>query len=42
MTPYLPTAKGHFATAFAVDDAWWQRHGPEIDPVWQSWLASGR
>jgi putative spermidine/putrescine transport system substrate-binding protein len=42
MAPYLPTTKDHFATAFAVDDAWWQRHGPDIDPLWQSWLARGK
>ncbi len=40
MTPYLPTAAGHFATAFAVDDAWWQLHGADIEPRWQVWLAS--
>jgi putative spermidine/putrescine transport system substrate-binding protein len=42
MAPYLPTTKAHFATAFAVDDAWWQLHGPDVDPLWRSWLASGK
>ena len=40
MTPFLPTAPGHFATAFAIDDEWWQLHGPDIEPRWQVWLAS--
>ena len=40
MTPYLPTQKSHFATAFAVDDEWWQLHGADIDPRWQAWLAA--
>lgn len=40
MLPYLPTASGHFATAFAVDDEWWQLHGPDIEPRWQVWLAA--
>jgi len=39
MTPFLPTLPGHFATAFAVDDAWWQLHGADIEPRWQVWLA---
>lgn len=42
MAPYLPTAKDRFASAFAVDDAWWRVHGPDIDPLWRSWLASGK
>jgi putative spermidine/putrescine transport system substrate-binding protein len=37
MRPYLPTAPEHFATAFAIDDAWWQVHGAEIAPRWQAW-----
>jgi putative spermidine/putrescine transport system substrate-binding protein len=40
MTPYLPTTPAHFATAFAVDDEWWQLHGADIAPRWQVWLAS--
>ena len=40
MTPYLPTA--HFATAFAVDDRWWNEHGAGIEPLWQSWAAKGK
>ena len=35
MKPWEPTA--HFDTAFAVDDAWWQAHGPAITPRWQAW-----
>jgi putative spermidine/putrescine transport system substrate-binding protein len=42
MSPYLPTTKSHFATAFAVNDAWWQAHGAEVEPLWRSWLASGK
>ena len=40
MEPYLPTAPENFATAFAVDDAWWLEHGPVIDAEWQAWLRS--
>ena len=40
MTPYLPTLPAHFATAFAIDDAWWELHGADIEPRWQVWLAS--
>ncbi len=40
MTPYLPTLPAHFATAFAVDDEWWELHGPDIEPRWQVWLAA--
>jgi putative spermidine/putrescine transport system substrate-binding protein len=39
MTPFLPTLPAHFATAFAVDEEWWQLHGPDIEPRWQVWLA---
>jgi putative spermidine/putrescine transport system substrate-binding protein len=39
MTPFLPNAAGHFATAFAVDDEWWQLHGPDLEPRWQIWVA---
>ena len=35
MKPWEPTA--HFDTAFAVDDAWWQAHGPAIGQRWQAW-----
>ena len=37
MRRFLPTAPEHFATAFAVDDAWWQSHGAEIAARWQVW-----
>lgn len=37
MRPFLPTAPEHFSTAFAVDDAWWQAHGPEVIPRWEAW-----
>lgn len=40
MTPFLPSLRGHFATAFAVDDAWWALHGADIEPRWQDWLAT--
>jgi putative spermidine/putrescine transport system substrate-binding protein len=40
MLPYLPTTPAHFATAFAVDDGWWQLHGAAIEPRWQAWLAA--
>jgi putative spermidine/putrescine transport system substrate-binding protein len=39
MTAFLPTLPAHFATAFAIDEEWWQLHGPDIDPRWQVWLA---
>jgi len=42
MTPYLPTMPAHFASAFAIDDEWWQLHGADIEPRWQVWLASQR
>jgi putative spermidine/putrescine transport system substrate-binding protein len=38
MRPFLPTEPANFATAFAVDDAWWQAHGGEIAPRWQAWV----
>jgi putative spermidine/putrescine transport system substrate-binding protein len=37
MRPYSTTAPENFATAFAIDDAWWQAHGAEIAPRWQAW-----
>jgi putative spermidine/putrescine transport system substrate-binding protein len=40
MTPFLPTTPANFATAFAIDDEWWQLHGPDIEPRWQVWLAA--
>jgi putative spermidine/putrescine transport system substrate-binding protein len=40
MTPFLPTLPNHFATAFAIDDEWWQLHGADIDPRWQVFMAS--
>jgi len=39
MTPFLPTLPAHFVTAFAMDEEWWQLHGPDIEPRWQVWLA---
>jgi putative spermidine/putrescine transport system substrate-binding protein len=39
MRRFLPTAPENFATAFAVDDAWWQAHGAEIAPRWEAWKA---
>ena len=41
MLPYLPTAPANAATAFAVDNLWWQRHGSEIAPAWQDFLGRG-
>ncbi len=38
MKPWLPTA--HFDGTFAVDDAWWQQHGPAIAPRWQAWATA--
>lgn len=37
MRQFLPTDPEHFATAFAIDDAWWQAHGAEIATRWQAW-----
>jgi putative spermidine/putrescine transport system substrate-binding protein len=39
MKDFLPTAPENFATAFAVDDAWWQAHDAAIEARWQDWLA---
>ncbi|MBN9589492.1 MAG: extracellular solute-binding protein [Alphaproteobacteria bacterium] len=36
MTPFQPTA--HFATAFAVDDGWWQGHMAALMPRWQAFV----
>lgn len=38
MLPYLPTAPANAATAFAVDDVWWLRHGHDIAPAWEAFL----
>jgi putative spermidine/putrescine transport system substrate-binding protein len=38
MRPFLPTAPQNFATAFAVDDAWWQANGTRIQTRWETWL----
>jgi putative spermidine/putrescine transport system substrate-binding protein len=38
MRPFLPTEPAHFATAFAIDDAWWQAHGNAIAPRWRAWV----
>ncbi len=40
MAPFSPTVPSHFATAFAMDDEWWQLHGADIDPRWEVWMAS--
>lgn len=37
MRPFLPTEPQHFATAFAIDDAWWLAHGDAIAPRWREW-----
>jgi putative spermidine/putrescine transport system substrate-binding protein len=37
MRPYATTAPENFTTAFAIDDAWWLKHGAEIAPRWQAW-----
>jgi putative spermidine/putrescine transport system substrate-binding protein len=37
MQPFLPTAPGHFTTAFAVDDGWWLTHGPALEARFQAW-----
>jgi putative spermidine/putrescine transport system substrate-binding protein len=34
MTPFQPTT--HFATAFAIDDGWWQDHLATLMPRWQA------
>jgi putative spermidine/putrescine transport system substrate-binding protein len=41
MAPYLPTEPEHFATAFAIDDDWWGKHGGDIAALWQAWLDHG-
>ena len=38
MRPWLPTAPEHFHNAFAVDDAWWQAHGPAIADRWRAFV----
>lgn len=40
MRSFLPTASGNFATAFAVDDAWWLDHGAALETRFQTWLAA--
>jgi putative spermidine/putrescine transport system substrate-binding protein len=37
MRPFLPTAPGNFATAFAVDDAWWLAHGARLEARFRAW-----
>jgi putative spermidine/putrescine transport system substrate-binding protein len=37
MQPFLPTAPEHFETAFAIDDAWWQAHGVQVEQRWNAW-----
>jgi putative spermidine/putrescine transport system substrate-binding protein len=39
MRSFLPTAPENFATAFAVDDCWWQDHAAEVATRWQAWKA---
>jgi putative spermidine/putrescine transport system substrate-binding protein len=38
MVLFLPTAKAHFASAFPVNDEWWQEHGADAQARWQAWL----
>ena len=40
MCKFCPTASGNFATAFAVDDAWWLDHGAALETRFQTWLAA--
>ncbi|MBN9554284.1 MAG: extracellular solute-binding protein [Alphaproteobacteria bacterium] len=37
MRPFLPTAPGNFATAFAVDDGWWLTHGAPLEARFRAW-----
>ncbi len=39
VTDNLPTNPQNFSTAFAIDDEWWDLHGSDVQPRWQSWLA---
>jgi putative spermidine/putrescine transport system substrate-binding protein len=38
MRPFLPTS--HWATAFAVDDEWWQANAGRVDAAWRNWLSA--
>jgi putative spermidine/putrescine transport system substrate-binding protein len=38
MRPFLPTAPENFASAFAIDDAWWAENGAAVELRWQRWL----
>jgi putative spermidine/putrescine transport system substrate-binding protein len=38
MQAHLPTAQANYATAFAVDDAWWLTHRAQIEPLWRKWM----
>ena len=40
MRPFLPTAPGNFATAFAVDDGWWLTHGAQLEARFAAWAAA--
>jgi putative spermidine/putrescine transport system substrate-binding protein len=40
MRPFLPTAPANFATAFAVDDAWWLTHGAPLEARFAAWVAA--
>jgi putative spermidine/putrescine transport system substrate-binding protein len=40
MRPFLPTAPANFATAFAVDDAWWLAHGAPLEARFAAWAAA--
>jgi len=41
MRPFLPTAHDNFATAFAVDDAWWLMHGDKLEARFRAWESAG-
>jgi putative spermidine/putrescine transport system substrate-binding protein len=38
LTPFQPPTGNRLATALAVDDDWWQRHGTAAEAAWQAWL----
>jgi putative spermidine/putrescine transport system substrate-binding protein len=40
MRPFLPTAPANFATAFAVNDAWWLAHGAALEARFAAWAAN--
>lgn len=36
--PFLPTAAGNMATAFASDSAWWARHDDRLAARFEAWI----